>query len=149
MEICEGEYSTLDSAKMEIENKILEFYKSDYPDVFENEQELIDQAIIGLQDVFSLNIFPEMKTRWSAYPNHIGHLEFNGCFRCHNDRHSSDKGDFISKDCNLCHEINAQGNLEDMEMAVVGEVLEFRHPVDIDEEWKEMMCTDCHTGLNP
>lgn len=149
MEICEEEYSSLDSAKMEIKNRILEFYESDYPELSENNKELIDQAIIGLQNAFAMNIFPEMKTRWSAYPNHIGHLEFNGCFRCHNDRHSSDDGDLISKDCNLCHEINAQGNPNNMEMAVVGEALEFKHPVDIDEEWKELMCTDCHTGLNP
>ena len=23
------------------------------------------------------------------------------------------------------------------------------HPVDIDEEWKEMLCSECHTGLSP
>jgi RNase P subunit RPR2 len=33
--------------------------------------------------------------------------------------------------------------------AAFGESLEFKHPVDIGEAWKETLCTDCHTGLNP
>ena len=90
-----------------------------------------------------------MKVRWDAYPNNIGHLEFNGCFRCHNDLHTSEDGHVISKDCNLCHTIVAQGSLDDMTVAMISDSLEFIHPSDIDEAWKEMLCTECHTGLNP
>jgi hypothetical protein len=90
-----------------------------------------------------------MKVRWDAYPNNIGHLEFNGCFRCHSDEHVSDDGDLISKDCNMCHTINAQGPADNMVMAGFNESLEFKHPEDIDEVWKEGVCIDCHTGLNP
>jgi hypothetical protein len=36
-----------------------------------------------------------------------------------------------------------------MEYAMAGLGLDFKHPVDIDEEWRESLCTDCHTGLNP
>jgi hypothetical protein len=36
-----------------------------------------------------------------------------------------------------------------MEETDVNLSLEFKHPVDIDEAWKESLCTDCHTGLNP
>ena len=90
-----------------------------------------------------------MKVRWDKYPNHIGHLEFNGCFRCHNNTHLSKTGDNISQDCNLCHFINAQGTPENMEVALIGQALDFKHPEDIDEVWRESICTDCHTGLNP
>ena len=31
----------------------------------------------------------------------------------------------------------------------INETLEFIHPSDIDEEWKESLCTECHTGLDP
>ncbi len=110
---------------------------------------MIEQAIIGLQTVYKQNIFPEMKVRWSAYPNHIGHLEFDGCFRCHNDTHFNEDEKAISKDCNLCHSIEAQGSPDEMEYALAGAGLDFKHPVDIDEEWREGLCTDCHTGLNP
>ena len=110
---------------------------------------MIEQAITGLQQVYMQNIFPEMKVRWDAYPNNIGHLEFNGCFRCHNGLHSSEDGSVIQKDCNLCHTIVAQGNMKNKDVAVISSELEFKHPVDIDEAWKDMLCTECHTGLNP
>ena len=84
---------------------------------------------------------------WDAYPNHIGHSEFNGCFRCHNGNHESEGGRVISRDCNLCHTILAQGNAENFETTSIDMPLEFKHPVDIDEAWKEMACADCHRYL--
>ena len=149
MDICSEEIATQDSAMRYIRKTILEFYQSNYPDVYDSNMELIEQAITGLQAAYSRNIFPEMKVRWSAYPNHIGHLEFNGCFRCHNGTHTSEDGKVISKDCNLCHAIDAQGPANDMEYAQSDLGLEFKHPVDIGGEWRESLCTDCHTGLNP
>lgn len=144
MDICSEELSTTDSAMAYIRDQITEYYTDDY------DQDLVEQAITGLQSEYSKNIFPEMKVRWDAYPNHIGHLEFEGCFRCHNDNHLSVEKDLvISKDCNMCHIINAQGTPDNMMVSKVGEPLEFIHPEDIDEAWKDGVCTDCHTGLNP
>jgi hypothetical protein len=88
-----------------------------------------------------------MNASWDAYPTHIGHSEFNGCFRCHNGNHESEDGRIISRDCNLCHSIIAQGDTASFERAYLDESLEFRHPVDIDGAWKEMACTDCHRYL--
>ncbi len=144
MEICAEEFSTTDSAMAYIREQITENYSEE-----EYDPELIERAITGLQEEYSKNIFPEMKVRWDAYPNHIGHLEFNGCFRCHNDEHISAEEKVISKDCNMCHIINAQGPPDDLMISKVGEPLEFVHPEDIDEVWKEGLCIDCHTGLNP
>jgi len=149
VDLCAETYQTNEEAMNAIKTGIEEYYRENYPDIFEEQNELIEKAVGGLQESFSSNIFPEMKVRWDVYPNHIGHLEFNGCFRCHNDRHASEDGKVIAKDCNLCHFINAQGSPDNLEIAKIGEQLEFRHPEDIDEEWKESLCTDCHTGLNP
>ena len=149
MEICDQTYSTRDSAEIFINDYLREFYEENYPELVDSSGHLIEQAITGLIDAFNKNIFPEMKVRWDAYPNDIGHLEFDGCFRCHTDEHYSNDGDFISKDCNLCHYINAQGPANDLTVAGFNESLEFQHPEDIGEEWKEGVCTDCHTGLNP
>jgi hypothetical protein len=149
MDICSEEINTKDSAMSYIRETIEAFYQSDYPEIVESENELVEKAILGLQTVYFQNIFPEMKVRWSAYPNHIGHLEFDGCFRCHNDTHKSEDEKVISMDCNLCHSIDAQGPPDEMEYAMAGLGLDFKHPVDIDEEWRESLCTDCHTGLNP
>ena len=149
VEICAEEYSSSDSALKQIRKSITEFYSNNYPEIAETREAEIEKAVTGLQEAFSRNIFPEMKVRWSAYPDHIGHLEFNGCFRCHNDIHATAEGEFIRKDCNLCHFINAQGNHENQEIALMGQALEFRHPEDIGDVWKESLCVDCHTGLSP
>lgn len=149
MQICAEEFSTTDSAMLYIETTINEFYQEDYPEIADEQPELIKMAIDGLREEFRVNIFPEMNVRWSAYPNNIGHLEFDGCFRCHDDQHISDEGKVISRDCNLCHSINAQGNPGNLEITSIDQALEFKHPSDIDEEWKESLCTDCHTGLDP
>lgn len=90
-----------------------------------------------------------MNVRWEAYPNNIGHMEFPGCFRCHSDSHESESGEIISKNCNLCHTISAQGEPENLEVANYNSFLEFKHPDDIGDDWKEGICVDCHTGLNP
>ncbi len=149
MEICAEKFSTKDSAHAYIRETISEFYQEGYAEIYENQPELIEKAITGLQTAFSQNIFPYMNVRWDVYPNHIGHLEFDGCFRCHNDQHISKDGDKIGKDCDQCHSIIAQGSGEDIEYATIGSSLEFKHPVDIDGAWQEGSCTECHTGLNP
>ncbi len=145
MDICSEEFETTEEAMNYIRSEI-EAHYAEYDSV---DSGLVEKAIIGLQKYYNRNIFPEMKVRWDAYPNNIGHLEFTGCFRCHNDVHVSEEGEVISKDCNLCHSISAQGSPGNMMAAGFEESLEFKHPVDIDEEWKEMLCVDCHTGLNP
>ena len=88
-----------------------------------------------------------MNVNWTAYPNHIGHLEFNGCFRCHNEQHSDQNGKTISMDCDLCHTIVGQGVPDTLQVARYNESLEFVHPNDPDQYWKEMLCVDCHSGL--
>lgn len=149
MEICEEEFSTTDSAMTYIEETVKTFYEENYPEILEDSPEMINKAILGFQNEYKRNIFPEMNVRWSEYPNNIGHLEFNGCFRCHNDEHSTEEGEYISKDCNLCHNISSQGPAGEMVFAESGGSLEFLHPEDIGDDWQETLCTDCHTGLNP
>ncbi len=149
LELCAEEYATMDSAMRAIEQGIRNFYRENYPEIVQNQPQLIDRAVRGVQNAFSRNIFPDMRVRWDKYPNHIGHMEYKGCFRCHNNSHTTETGESIRKECNLCHAIGAQGTPENMEVALLGQELEFKHPEDIDEAWKEMLCSDCHTGLNP
>ncbi|OGL42453.1 MAG: cytochrome C, partial [Candidatus Schekmanbacteria bacterium RBG_13_48_7] len=89
MEILSEEFTSHDAAMKGIQQKLFKFYEDKYPDIYKSKRELINSSSTELQKVFSENIFPNMKVRWSAYPNHIGHLEFNGCFRCHNGSHKS------------------------------------------------------------
>ena len=88
-----------------------------------------------------------MKVRYTAYPRNIGHFEFKGCFRCHDDNHKTKEGKVISKDCNLCHTIVGIGTKDTIKYAPINGTLEFVHPVDIGEEWKTTNCTECHLNL--
>ncbi|HEX4942777.1 MAG TPA: NapC/NirT family cytochrome c, partial [Usitatibacteraceae bacterium] len=40
---------------------------------------------------------------WKSFPNHIGHADTPGCFRCHDGKHYNDKGEAIRLQCTLCH----------------------------------------------
>jgi len=143
MEVLNTTYPDRDTARMMIKERVLEFYSSSYPEIMEEKPELIDQAIEGFMTGYSKNIFPEMGARWDAYPNHIGHIDHNGCFRCHNGNHISKDEKVISRDCNLCHTILAQGPPNDYNVTGINESLEFIHP-DGDESWKEYACAECH-----
>jgi hypothetical protein len=132
-----------------VRHAIHKYYSEKYPDLVGSRKGLVDKAVVGLEQAFSENIFLFMRARWSAYPNNIGHVEFTGCFRCHDGKHTSSDGDVISHKCDSCHLINAQGSPNDMQVAELDHSLEFKHPEDIGGVWKEMLCSDCHTGLNP
>lgn len=147
MEFLYGFYPTKDTALLEIENGIRNYYKEDHLDFYNENKDKIDVSLNHIKDAYSINAFPEMSVTYDAYPNHIGHLETNGCFRCHNDQFQSKTGQIISKDCNLCHTIIGQGRPDSSAYSTFYEALEFKHPVDIGEAWKEYNCSECHTFL--
>jgi len=140
-------FSTTDSAMNYIQTEVLNYYQANFEDIFNQKKDLIDKAIVGIQEEFKKNVFPEMGVKWSAYQNNIGHLEFVGCFRCHNDRHQETGGRVISRDCNLCHSILAQGVPDTLQTTSVNGALEFVHPNDPDGAWKEDLCSECHKDL--
>ena len=48
-------------------------------------------AVAAVQDVYRTNVFPAMKVP-RAYPDNIGHMTSNGCFRCHDGSHTAKDG---------------------------------------------------------
>ena len=104
------------------------------------------KAIAALQKIYRENFFPEMKVSWEEYPDHIGHMITPGCFRCHNGDHENAEGKVVTRECASCHTIIAQGPGRSVE-SITTAGLEFIHPEDIDEEWKETRCDECHTGV--
>ena len=103
----------------------------------------IRPAIDAVQQVYTNNFFPEMKANWKVYPDNIGHKEWPGCFRCHDDQHKTADGKRTIKasDCNACHSILAQGSGAELDQ-LSPKGLKFKHPGDeVDGS-----CNDCHTG---
>jgi len=139
--------NSTDSSLMQIDSLIHNFYKEKKPWLYSSKQVEIKMSIDEAKKQFSNNIFPEMKASWDAYPDHIGHKTYNGCFRCHNDTHVSENGKTITKDCNLCHTIAMQGKVGEESYAPLNKSLEFVHPKDIGDEWKTTECTVCHRNL--
>lgn len=93
------EYTNRDAALTAIASRLREHYRGQ-PSV---DPQLVDRAIAGTQNVWASNVFPAMKVKWGTYPNHLGHLDTPGCFRCHDDEHTSKDGRVIRQDCGLCH----------------------------------------------
>ncbi len=140
-------FPTVDSADRFIQSEFSEYYQMMYPDLYDTGKILIDTIIARIQRAYQQNIFPEMKAQWSAHPNYIGHTESNGCFRCHNNSFVNEKGHAISRNCDLCHEIKAQGTPGSMEYADSKTSLKFKHPIGIKGKWKIISCFKCHKNL--
>jgi hypothetical protein len=105
----------------------------------------VERAIEEVQKIYSRNYFPEMQVNWKKFNDNIGHMYYPGCFRCHDGKHVSEDGKVLSRDCNVCHTILAQQFEKDkLRMSLGG--IEYKHPVDIGDSWKEMNCSDCHNG---
>ena len=147
MGILRNTFTDRDTALMQIREGIINYYKSDFSEYFNENIEKIESSVAAIQKAYSQNTFPGMKVTYDAYPDHIGHLETEGCFRCHNDAFVSDSGRKISKDCNLCHTIIGQGNPGFMQYVSIKDTLEFNHPIDVGTSWKEYNCSECHKYL--
>ncbi len=139
-----GNYETNGDGTRGIAETLTGFYRSKHPEFASANAALLDQAVKETQRIYARTFFPGMKVNWRVYPDNIGHQNFPGCYRCHDGNHTSVDGKTITHDCQACHTIIAQGPDGDLETNLAG--LEFKHPVDISEAWKEMNCSDCHAG---
>jgi hypothetical protein len=95
------------TATREIAASINRFYSSNYPAVASGSAAEIKNAISAVQTIYQRNIFPDMKITWGTHPNNLGHMDFPGCFRCHDGDHQSADGRSIPNDCATCHDLLA------------------------------------------
>ncbi|MSO50568.1 MAG: hypothetical protein EXQ49_11845 [Acidobacteria bacterium] len=65
----------------------------------------VERVVNATQELYRRNVFPSMKVGFGKYSNNIGHMDFPGCFRCHDDNHKAADGRVISQSCDLCHDI--------------------------------------------
>lgn len=150
VKMLSANYDSTEMALNEIENGLNKFYQDNHAEITNHQGEDISRAIVGIQNIYKNNFFPDnMKVRWDIYPDNIGHLNFPGCYRCHDGLHKSDDGKFITNECTACHIIIGQGDPQNMEFSMDPNGLDFKHPEDIGELWREMKCSDCHEGKLP
>jgi DNA-directed RNA polymerase subunit N (RpoN/RPB10) len=61
-----------------------------------------------------------MKVTWGTHPNNIGHMNYPGCFRCHDGDHNSKGGKVITQDCANCHNLLAVDETKPKVLADLG-----------------------------
>jgi nitrate/TMAO reductase-like tetraheme cytochrome c subunit len=147
MEALKVPYNTKDTAHMEIRNVITAYYKDEQPEVYAKNVNRINKAIGAIISEYDKNVFPFMKVESTRYLDHIGHLESDGCFRCHSDRHKTATGETISRNCDMCHSFLAQGPTGKIQTVALGNSMEFAHPTEIRGKWKTAFCSECHRVL--
>jgi hypothetical protein len=108
VELLRREYPDRETARTQIASGLVDFYRTSYPEVHRQHRGAIENASVAVGAIYLRNVFPDMKVTWGSYPNHIGHEDFLGCFRCHDESHKARDGRTITQDCNACHTILAQ-----------------------------------------
>jgi hypothetical protein len=105
--VLRQEYPDRDTAVRQIASGLEGFYRSNYPNQYASSASDLKNATDAVQAIYLRNVFPEMKITWGTYPNNLGHMDFQGCFRCHDGSHVSSDGRAIPNDCNTCHDLPA------------------------------------------
>jgi hypothetical protein len=98
-------YPSQERAEEGISRSLRDFYRSQFPTEFMSRRQEVEKAANAAMDIYRRNVFPEMNVAFGTYPNNIGHMDFPGCFRCHDDSHASKDGKKIGQDCETCHKI--------------------------------------------
>jgi len=144
VDVLSKEYSSLEEAVAKIRSGLTDYYSKKQAVYYVVHREDVEDAVRNTILIYQKNFFPQMKARWDAYPDNIGHMISLGCFRCHDESHTTGAGEEISRNCKLCHTIIQQGGGTSVQKDTDG--LIFQHPFDGDESWKTMNCSECNTG---
>ncbi len=82
------------------------YYRQNRPEVVSKYPGELSRAGRELWLLYQRNVFPEMKITWGTYPQHLGHTDSPGCFRCHGDElKPRASGKAITQDCEACHKV--------------------------------------------
>jgi hypothetical protein len=107
VQILKTQYASNQEAAARIPAALIAYYQQNHRSVFEQRSSEIEQAGAALATIHNRNVFPDLKVTWGTYPNNLGHTDFPGCFRCHDDRKQSGSDRTLTQDCSACHEMLA------------------------------------------
>jgi NapC/NirT cytochrome c family, N-terminal region len=107
LELLKRTYPSRLAARTELPQALRDYYRKNYFSVYNSHRAQVEQATEALLDIYNGNVFPEMDVTWGTYPNNLGHMDFPGCFRCHDGNHQAKGGQSITQDCDACHNLLA------------------------------------------
>jgi nitrate/TMAO reductase-like tetraheme cytochrome c subunit/mono/diheme cytochrome c family protein len=154
VEVYSNEYSSVDLALSGIAG-LKSYYLKHYLEFYSVNYQLIDAAILALQDAYASSVYPEQKADWNSHPNNAGHKDAPGCFRCHDGKHLNAEQEAIRLECNVCHSIPVVAGPSDF----ISEIKISRGPepqshlnpnwITLHRDVFDASCTNCHTTENP
>ncbi len=158
VEVLKAPYESTDKALQAI-GALGDYYRDVHPDYYENNWEIVDQAIRVLKEIYTQSVFPEQLVDWNTHPDNLGHAKDPGCFRCHDGKHLRSGGFAIRLECNLCHAIPTITGPEDtvshLDIDHSPQPSTHRNPnwialhrFDYDPEDPDETCSHCHDVAN-
>lgn len=148
--LLDSEYASKRDA-LDAMNGLADFYAENYPEVYVEDYPLIVEAIVTLQDIYSISVFPDQKIDWNSHADNLGHKDDPGCFRCHDGKHFSEAGEAVRLECNVCHSIPVISSANELTTDI--EVVTGPEPpshtlttwIALHGRYKDNSCKACHT----
>ena len=131
------------------------YYQAYYPDYYAANTAAIQTAIAYIQSVYTSSVNLDQKSDWNTHPNNIGHMDFPGCFRCHDGKHMDAAQQAVRLECNLCHTVPTVAGpskfVADIEISRGPEPESHLNAnwIAIHNQVFNQTCSDCHTTDNP
>lgn len=94
-----------------IAERLVEIYQAEHPENLAELRLSLTASAEELANILERNVFPQMNIEWGTYPTNLSHFDgqdelgTGGCFRCHDDEHESETGEYIDQDCDKCHNL--------------------------------------------
>jgi hypothetical protein len=104
LDLIKAEYISDAEAAQKIPAGLAGFYQQKYPEISVQRRAEVQAAGQVLLAIYRRNVFPDLKVGWGTYPNNLGHADYPGCFRCHDDSHATSNKKTITQDCGTCHQ---------------------------------------------
>jgi hypothetical protein len=101
------------TTRQRIADSLVAIYQEEYPEHLAALQADLQGTSEVLTDILERNVFPQMNITWGTYPSNLSHFDgqdelgTGGCFRCHDDEHEAETGEYIAQDCDQCHDLLA------------------------------------------
>ena len=134
---------------------LFNYYQAYYPEYYAANQPAVQNAVSYIQTMYITSVNLDQLSDWNTHPNNVGHLNFAGCFRCHDGTHMNSNNEAVRLECNLCHTIPEVAGPSDFVANV--EIPRGPEPqshlnanwIAIHNQVFNETCSDCHTTTNP
>ena len=107
VQVLKTPYASNSEAAVKIPAALTAYYQQTYSDLYQRRKREIEDAGTALAAIYNRNVFPDLQVTWGTYPNNLGHTDFPGCYRCHDERTQVGSSQTLTQDCSACHEMMA------------------------------------------